>query len=123
MATKKSLIFESKLLERTIEENRTNEKVERLKIARIERRKYSKQLISAEKKVVQQKEEKNELINNMILMEAKQNALTKELQNCKKALLTEEVTGKKVHKQVDLEKTRYYNEKEKWSDEKKKDTT
>ena len=58
LATKNPLIFESKLLGRTIEENRTNEKVERLKIARIEQRKYSNQLISAEKKVVQQKEEK-----------------------------------------------------------------
>ena len=98
-------------MERNIEENRTNEKVERLKIARIEQRKYSKQLISAEKKVVQQKQEKNELINNMILMEAKQNALTKESKNCKKALLTEEVTGKKSHKQVDLKENRYCNEK------------
>ena len=37
-------------------------------------------------------------------MEEKQNILTKELQNFKKALLTEEVTGKNLHKYVDLEK-------------------
>ena len=111
LATAKSLIVESRLLKRAAEEIKSQEKVDMVKIARKERIACSKKLKIAKEALVQEKEEKQDLMETKRRMEEQNNALTDELLTLKKTLSSEIENRKGLQKQTESEREKVLNER------------
>lgn len=68
---------------------------------------------AAKKKIVQEKEEKNKMIEKIKNLENTQRRLTKDMNNMKKALLEEVTKGGKSAKKVESGKSKLLEEKKK----------